>query len=392
MRGVAWAVAITAVVSIAGVAYVRSQRAPPVEVEVARLARGAVRELVPAASSGEVKPARRVSLRAELAGTVRKVTKRRGERVKEGELLLVFDSDELLARREQARANVESAGIAEKIAATRAAAATRTLERARSLVASGAIAPAEVERAETEAEAAAHAVEQAGAARKQAGAAEKLATVALERSEVHAPFPGVLQEVSAELGVMVAPGSQLFDLIDDSSVVVEVPFDEADAAKIATGQRVSLSLEGLGVRELWGTVSYVPPAMGKASDLGALESARNRKDRSLYVEVKPDDPAPFKVGASVNAELLVNEKPDVAFVPSTAVIGRGLERDVYLLKEGKARKVRVRAGLTSWERTEIVSGLSPNDLIISNLNVEGLSDGALARQKGVPAAPVAESK
>ncbi|MBI4815768.1 MAG: efflux RND transporter periplasmic adaptor subunit [Deltaproteobacteria bacterium] len=392
MRGARWVFAIASLGVAAAVLIPRLRRPPPLDVEVVQLERGVVREMVPAASTGEVKPARRVNVRSDLAGTVKKLHKRRGDRVTEREVLLTFESDELLARTDQARANVESAKIAEAIAKTRAEAAGRALDRARSLESGGALAAADLERAQTEASAASHAIEQAAAAHRQAEAALKLTTVALQRVEIHAPFAGVLQEVAVEVGVLVTPGTFLFDLIDDSTTLLEIPFDESDAPKIAVGQRVSLSLEGLRAKELWGTVSYVPPAMGKA-EASTLEVTRVKKDRSLYVEVKPDDPAPFRVGASVNAELLLNEKSDVAFLPSNVLIGRGIEREVYLAADGRAKRVKIRPGLTSWERTEIISGLTPSDVVISSLDVDGLEDGASVKVKGEPKkSPLAESR
>jgi hypothetical protein len=72
---------------------------------------------------------------------------------------------------------------------------------------------------------------------------------------------------------------------------------------------------------------------------------------------------------------LISAKEDVLYVPTHAVIGRGVERQVYLVEGGRARLQAFRPGLTSWERTEVLEGLSEGAEVISSLNVKGLADG-----------------
>ncbi|MCK6549663.1 efflux RND transporter periplasmic adaptor subunit [Myxococcota bacterium] len=377
-----------AILGVAGLWYVR-RPAPPIDVDAVKVEKGEVRELVTSSASGEVKAARRVTVRSEIAGTVSVVKKARGDRVKAGELVVAFTSDELDARLSQADANVEAARVAVGIAEERRGVAARALERAKKLRASDAISDVELDRADTEASALGRAIDQAKAALKQAEAARTLAHVAKKRASVTAPFDGVLQDVVAEVGVMLAPAQPLFDLIDDSSVRIEVPIDESDIARVTVGQKVFLRSEGQPGRVLGGVVSFIPPAVGKG-ELGAVDvaaSALTQKDRSMRIHVAPDEPAVFRVGASVNAELLVSSRTDVLFVPSHVVLGRGVERSVYRIEDGVVKKVPFVPGLTSWERTEVRSGLALGDVVVSSLGAKGLEPGVrvkLSDGTGVP--------
>ncbi len=203
----------------------------------------------------------------------------------------------------------------------------------------------------------------------------------------------MLHDVQAELGVQVAPGAPLFDLIDDREIYVEVPIDEGDAGKISVGQAVTLETDAARATSIAGKVRFIPPAVGRSSGGGGLmesaagmagASAAGRRDRFLYVEVTPTltGTTSLRVGASVNAELLVRAKPDVVRVPTHAVVGRGVERQVWILEGGKARTLKFRAGLTSWEHTEVLSGLEPGVVVIASLNVKGLSEGARVVTRG----------
>lgn len=200
------------------------------------------------------------------------MAKKRGERVSPKEVIVAFRADELAARVDQAKANKETAEVAVKAAETRQVAAKRAKERADKLSAGGAISPAELERLDTEAPATVHALDQARAAQRQAVAAMKLAAITLDWTEVFAPYPGVLQDVFAEMGVQTAPGAALFDSIDDSDSYVEVPVDEGDAAKIALGQKVRIEIDP-GCGNLGGGwTRALHPSGGRA--LGRLRGAR----------------------------------------------------------------------------------------------------------------------
>lgn len=362
---------------------------PPINVETVRLVRGRVREVVPSAASGEVVPARRVTIRAEMAGTVSEIGARAGARVKAKDVIVSFQSDELAARRAQAKANVDAAHVAVSIAKGRHDAVARAHDRAAKLHQKGAASDVDLERATTEKTAAAHAVEQAEAALAQAKAAQELASIAVARSKVTAPFDGVLQEVFAELGVQATPGAPLFDLIDDASVRIQIPVDEADIARIAVGQTVFLHSGSHRDEELSGKVVLIPPAVGKATSAPMPNPLQDR-ERAFFIEVVPDDPKAFFVGSSVAAEFLVSERDDVLFVPTHLVLGTGLERAVFRIHGGKAERSTFKPGLTSWERTEVVSGLEGGDEIVSNLNVRGLEDGVPVKAK-LGGGPEAES-
>src|SRR5262249_43124244 len=157
----------------------------------------------------------------------------------------------------------------------------------------------------------------------------------------------------AEVGVQMAPGQALFDLIDDKAVRVDIPIDESDISRVSVGQRATLKSDSRRGTPLFGTVSLIPPAVGRPADGAGLEAPvasvqLASKDRSLYIEIAPDDPKALRVGASVNAELLLTARAGVLFVPSNVVLGRGVTRTVFRVEGGVAKKTSISAGLTSW--------------------------------------------
>ncbi len=375
-RSFTWPTILVSVVAAGVSLFVFTRPDPPIHVDVVRVQKGEVRELVPAAAAGVVMAERRVTVRAELAGTVALVAKRAGDRVEAGEVIVRFSSDELDARAAQARANTEAAQVLVEVAVDRQTIADKAHERSKKLKERGAISATDLERVEAEARAAKLGVDKAKSAVTQARAAERLARVLLQRATVTAPFGGVLQDVTAELGVQVAPGTALFDLIDDARVTVEVPVDEADVPKISVGQTVLIRVSGRRDDPIRGKVDFIPPAMGRSSAAPSLEASLQARDRALYVHVAPEDPAGLRVGSAVDAEFLVRRRDDVLWVPTQVVMGRGMTRAVYRVEDGRARRVTFEPGLTSWERTEVLGGLEAGDVVVSSLDDKRLEDRA----------------
>jgi HlyD family secretion protein len=48
---------------------------------------------------------------------------------------------------------------------------------------------------------------------------------------------------------------------------------------------------------------------------------------------------------------------------------------VFVIEDGKAREREIQIGISSWERTEIISGLREGERVVANLNTKGLADG-----------------
>jgi multidrug efflux pump subunit AcrA (membrane-fusion protein) len=109
----------------------------------------------------------------------------------------------------------------------------------------------------------------------------------------------------------------------------------------------------------------------------------------LRIEVSVTDlaqavAAGVRPGMSANVDVQVAEKLNVLSLPTNVIIGRGTKRSVYVIASGIARARSVETGLSSWERTEIVSGLGEGEVVVGTLNVHGLADGMPVREMGLP--------
>ncbi len=356
----------------------RLLRRPPVPVKWVSVERGMVRDVVTSSSAGEIAPEKRASVRAEIPARVIAVRHRRGERVKQGDSIIVCDAADLDARLAQARASLQAATAQLQQAKARVTTLGRQAERARMLSDRGAGTAQVLDDANNLVAEAREAERAAQGALSQAQAAIKVAEVARQKSVLTAPFDGILVDVSVDVGETLVPGVPPFEIIDDHRLHVDAAVDEADASRVAIGQPALLTLDALPGKKIAGRVSHVAPAV--RHDLKGA--------RMLPIEVEVADVAAalgtgLRVGMSTNVEIVVAEKQNVAWLPTHVIVGRGTKRTVYRLpsdsgspKIVSVEEIAVEVGVSNWDRAEILSGLQPGDRVVANLNAAGLSNGA----------------
>lgn len=117
----------------------------------------------------------------------------------------------------------------------------------------------------------------------QAEAALEVARVAMDRSEIRAPFAGTVGAVHVRMGELVVPGQPMVALGDLGTLRVETTdLDEIDVARVAVGQQVALTFDALPEQVFSGRVTRISPM----SDPGA-----GGVHYTVVVEMDEIDPA-----------------------------------------------------------------------------------------------------
>jgi len=373
-RSWAWLVWLVALAGVAGggVAYQRSRPQPSVRVRVQSVARGSVRDLVSTVAAGRLGARREATIRAEIAGRVVRLAKRRGDRVAADEIILAYDAQDLRDRVRAAESGVSLAGAQAAQAEASARLAASNARRARELSDRGAAAPVEAETLSGQAEVAQRAVAAAQAARAQGSANVTVARTALTRTVVRAPFAGVVLTTAVEEGEVTAPGAPMFVLADDSVLRVDAELDEADLGRVRVGMTTEVAFDAFPSERFEGRVTEVAPSV--TQDL--------RGNRAVAVRVAlPRDPR-FRVGMSADVDVVVATRADVLAVSPGAVMGRGTDRSVYVMEGGFVRRRAVTTGISTWEAVEVTRGLRVGERVVVSLNVQGLAEGVRAEAGG----------
>ncbi|HWQ12307.1 MAG TPA: HlyD family efflux transporter periplasmic adaptor subunit, partial [Roseiflexaceae bacterium] len=128
----------------------------------------------------------------------------------------------------------------------------------------------------------------------QAEAALTLARINRERAELRAPFDGVVSIVNIDPGDPgVLQGAPAIQVVDVSSLRVDVSISDVDIARVRVGQRASVRVDGIPEREYTGTVSFVSPT---AVTRGTI--------RTFLVRVQLDDITGLRAGMSARVDIL----------------------------------------------------------------------------------------
>jgi HlyD family secretion protein len=353
-------------------------RPQPVAVRVQPVERGLVEDVVANTRAGTVKACRRARLAPGIGGQLATLKVHEGDRVEAGELLLELWNRDIRARIELAEREAEAAEARARAACLTADQAEREAARQVKLKDRKMTSEEALDRAITAAQAGRADCEAARATARVSTAQVEVARAELERTQLTAPFAGVVAEVSGELNEYVTPSPPgiptppAVDLIDDACFYISAPIDEVDAAKVRLGLDARVTLDAFGEKSLAGTVRRIAPYV-----LDQEKQARTVEVEVVIAE-PPTDP-PLLAGYSADVEIIIARHQEVLRIP-TAAVRPGEPETVLVLNSttGLLEQHEIETGLSNWEWTEIVAGLASGDQVVLSLDRDGVEVGAHA--------------
>ena len=190
----------------------------------------------------------------------------------------------------------------------------------------------------------------------------------LARTLIKAPFSGTIDEVYVERGQVVAASAQgLMRIVNLGNMYVSTTVPETYVDKLKVGTEVNVFITSLGK-------AY----KGKVRQVGSFINPSNR---SFGIEVAIPNPGNLLRPNQVAKLKIIDYVSKNAVVVPTNVVQEDGEHNKFVFtvtnsngKTGTAKKVLVKVGKSSDNVTEILSGLSPNDVIVTE-GVNTISEG-----------------
>jgi len=190
----------------------------------------------------------------------------------------------------------------------------------------------------------------------------------LAKTVIRAPFSGTIDEVFVEKGEVVAPSMQgLMRIVNLGNMYVSTTVPETYIGKLKVGTEVDVFLSALGK-------TY----KGKVRQVGSFINPNNR---SFGIEVGVPNPENLLRPNQVAKLKIIDYTAKKAIVVPTNVIQEDGEKNKFVYtainlneRTGTAKKVMVKLGKSSDNVTEILSGLSVNDAVVTE-GVNSISDG-----------------
>lgn len=303
--------------------------------------------------SGELRARREATVRAEVGGSVLAVGPDEGQAVRRGTVLVRVEArtqeDAYRSAQSQVRSAEESLQVAE-----------RELARTERLVKGGALAERELEAARNTAVAARAALDDA-----QARLAS--ATKALGDATVTAPLDGVVARRHVSEGDVVSPGTELYTIIDPSSMRLEASVPSDQLAAVSVGATVHFQVRGYPGQIFEGRIERISPIADPVT-----------RQVPIFVTI-PNASGRLVAGLFADGRV-VQETRRALVVPLTAVNERDGAPWVLRVRDGKAERVEVGLGLrdAQTERIEIASGVAEGDLLLVGA-AQGMTPGTPVR-------------
>jgi len=304
--------------------------------------------------TGTIQPDRRADLRAEVSSVVLTVAKENGEAVHKGDLLVRLDDTSI-------RDGLVSAQEAERAAAQAFDQAQRQFQRLNTLRASGMVSAQQLEDAEIHRNTAQSDLSAAKARGVQA-------RQQLQRTEVRAPFDGIVADRKVSAGDTAQIGKELLKVIDPRSLRFEGLVSSDAIQSVKVGLPVTFRVNGYGKQDFPGKVKFVAPT-----------ASATTRQVEVIVEIPGEAPARL---AGLYAEGRVEiATASALMIPDSAIVRDGEKAFAWRVKSGALQKVTLALGDRDSRSGDYVvrGGIADGDSLLRS-PVATIKDGQAVKQ------------
>ena len=280
---------------------------------------------------GDVATKQNVLIYPEMAGILKKIYVKKGQKVSKGQLL----------------ASIEDGGLSDQLAQARTQAelASTTFERQKRLWEQNIGSEIQYLQAKAQFEAGTSTVKQLESQ--------------VAKTALRAPFSGIIDDLIKEQGTVVAPGqgSEVFRIVNLSNMYLDVEVPESHLPNVTVGKEVKVYFPVLGdsmVSKVRQTSNFIDPA-----------------NRSFMIEVPVTDNKNGKVKPNLTAKVLVNDyaNPKALMIPQ-GIISENANGEQYVYTIGSdngksvAKRTFIETGKTNGDLIEVTQGLKEGDKVI----------------------------
>ncbi len=271
---------------------------------------------------GTLLPSEEVDVASEVAGKVEQIFFAEGAQVKQGQVLVKINDEDLQSQLK--RATFERNMLKEK------------LDRSRILLESDAISREAFDQAETD--------------YNMVEADIQLLRVRIDKTQIKAPFDGVVGFRYVSPGSYIQPGTKIVHLADISHLKVEFYLSERHYTPAMKGSQISFTTEN-DRRERHATIYAVDPIVDNLTHSVTLRAMYDNADGRIV----PGMLIRVVVGRSTSASIQV---------PTEAVVPEADRKMVWVVRDGKAARREITTGTRTENSIEVTGGLQQGDSVV----------------------------
>lgn len=303
---------------------------------------------------------------ARINGAVVNMNVSVGDRVKKGDVIAELAVERLTAQRDKYAAALSTRRAMVQTAQAELSKTAQELRRMTNLRKSSAFSRARFEDLERDVDARQATLTERRSQLKEAQAELDQAAIDLYNSGIRAPYAGVVSEKHTEIGAYVSVGAPVVTLISDTQIEVEAEVPSDRIAGLTPGTIVRFRLDDGSDHRA--TVRSVIPR----------ENARTRTRPVRFTPRFGAMTSQFAINQSVTVLVPIGKIRQVVTVHKDAIVYRGPNRVVSVVRRGKAFPRQVTLGAAVGNRYVVINGLKAGDQVVTHGN-ETLPPGADVR-------------
>ena len=280
--------------------------------------------------NGTTVPAREVKIASEVQGKIVGLYVKNGDFVKAGQTIATLDASVY---------NVQLASINASVAK-----AQLDLKRYNDLIKLGGATPMQAESVELQI--------------KSYEAQKKQVLDLIAHMQIRAPFTGKIENVAVELGSFVSYGTVLSQLIDNSSLKIDVYLSEQEAFKVTQEQKAEIR-----------SVVLAEPKTAKVSMISDKADASGK----FLTEVSlSNNNKELKAGMLADVYFSTDAMKTGLSIPVSALLASAKDAKVFVVKENHVEQRSITTGVVTSDKVEVLKGLNAGEKVVisGQLNLE----------------------
>lgn len=294
---------------------------------------------------GSLRSDETIIVRPEVAGRIAQIHFREGEPVRKGALLISLDASVQKADLDRARANLSLS--------------KSKFDRAEDLRTKGFLSSQAKDEAENNLR-----VAQADA---------ELMEARFAKSQIRAPFSGVIGLRQVSVGDYVKEGQDIVNLEAVDPLKVDFRIPEVVQSQVKDNQNLQITLDAIPDKAFNGRVFAINPAI-------------DANGRAIVIRAEvPNRDGKLRPGMFARIRLFTSGNQETVVVPEEALFPVGEEKYVYKVVDGKATRQKIAIGARRDGKVEVMNGLTKDDVVVT-AGVIKLREGASVKIANAPAA------
>lgn len=183
---------------------------------------------------------------------------------------------------------------------------------------------------------------------------------------IYAPITGTVTGLSLQVGSVISGSSSTSGTTNSTRIAsiktkapptITINLTEIDVPKIKIGNKATITFDALSDKTFTGKVISI-------DTVGSVSSGVTTYPTVIRLDTNPET---ILGNMAASATIITQTKSDTLLVPTTSVTSQDGETSVRVLRNGMLTEVPVTVGLSSDEQTEILSGLSAGDTVVTSI-------------------------